>query len=282
VTLKNIKLKSIITHIVIIFLFLITKTAYAYEDSDTIGLSNFSFSSYLGNGFYTASGQQVFVLHLPLQHTIKEKTDREAGWVLNLPLTIGYINFDNVKVHDLVDLNDVATLTFLPGIEYQYPVLPDWTLIPFADYGFAHEFNHTANVLVTGIGIKSYADFHLKNGTLTLGNRLLYARERSRDSDDDSDYSLVETGINYQVASHYSLDNKPIYLNFYYINFYYPNDLILFERTTTPVKVGVENEIGFTVSNMPDFLSFENPQIGIGIRTGDGVTAYRLVFGMPF
>lgn len=280
--LRNKQRNSIIARLVIILFFLISELAYAYDDNDTLGLSNFSFSSYLGNGFYTASGQEVFVLSLPLQHTIKEKTDNEAGWVLNLPLTVGYINFSNVKIDDLVELDDVATLTFLPGIEYQYPVSPDWTLIPFVDYGFAHEFNHTANLLVTGIGIKSYADFRYNKATITLGNRILYARERSRDSDDDSDYTLIETGLSYRLISDHTFNNKTLYGNFYYINFYYPNELILFERTTTPIKVGVENEVGFTISNMPDFLFFESPQIGIGIRTGDGVTAYRLVFGMPF
>jgi hypothetical protein len=161
-------------------------------------------------------------------------------------------------------------------------VLPYWTVIPFADYGFAHEFNHTANVLVTGVGIKSYADFHFNDGTLTLGNRFLYARERSSGTNDDSDYSLIETGLNYRVTSDYSYDDKQLYANFYYINFYYPNNLILFERTSNPVKVGVESEIGVTMSNIPSFLFFEKPQIGFGIRAGDGVTAYRLVFGTPF
>jgi len=278
----NIQLQFIAPYIITVLLSLITKHTYGYDDSDTIGLSNFAFSSYLGNGLYTASGQEVFVLQLPLQHNIKEKTDIEAGWILNLPLTIGYVNFDNIKIDNLSDLDDVATLTFLPGIEYQYPVLPYWTVIPFADYGFAHEFNHTANVLVTGVGIKSYADFHFNDGTLTLGNRFLYARERSSGTNDDSDYSLIETGLNYRVTSDYSYDDKQLYANFYYINFYYPNNLILFERTSNPVKVGVESEIGVTMSNIPSFLFFEKPQIGFGIRAGDGVTAYRLVFGTPF
>jgi len=67
---------------------------------------------------------------MPFEHAIIEKTDTEAGWVLNLPITIGFINFDSLQLEELPGVNDVGTITFLPGLEYQYPVTPNWTLIP--------------------------------------------------------------------------------------------------------------------------------------------------------
>ncbi len=256
---------------------------HANENEDgSFGLTSFAFASYLGTGFYTTSGQNVFVLQMPFEHTIKEKTDREAGWVLNLPVTIGFINFDSLKVEELPGVNDVGTITFLPGLEYQYPVTPDWTLIPFADYGFARELDATSNVLITGTGLKSYFDVHFDNAKFTLGNRLLYAREQSKDFSAASSYSLLETGLNLRFASNFSFIDKPLYSNFYYINFYYPNNLVFFEQTPNPIKIGIEHEAGFTLSNIPDFLFFENAQIGIGIRFGNNINVYRLVFGAPF
>ena len=260
---------------------LVTNTVAADETS-AVGLTNFAFASYLGTGFYTTSGQKVFVLQLPLDYTIKEKTDSEAGVLLNLPLTIGFINFDSLDVEELPEINDATTLTFLPGIEYQYPVTPDWTLSPFADYGFARDFNNEENILIVGIGIKSYLDFHFEDSMITLGNRFLYARERSKDAANDSDYSLIQTGLNYRVTSDYSFGNGPLYSNLYYINYYYPNNLVFLEQTANPVRVGVENEVGITISNMPSFLFFEKPQIGLGVRVGKDVTVYRILFGAPF
>jgi len=256
---------------------------YASEhDGGSFGLTSFAFSSYLGTGFYTTSGQNVFVLQMPFEHVIKEKTEDEAGWVLNLPVTIGFINFDSLKVEQLPGVNDVGTITFLPGLEYRYPMTPNWTLIPFADYGFARELDATSNVLITGTGIKSYFDVHFDNAKFTLGNRFLYARERSEDFSSASSYSLLETGLNLRVASNFSFTGEPLYSNFYYINFYYPNDLVFFEQTPNPIKVGIEHEIGITLSNIPDFLFFEKPQIGIGVRFGNNINVYRLVFGAPF
>lgn len=258
-------------------------TVSAVEDEGVYGVTNFAFSSYLGTGFYTTAGQNVFVLHLPFDHTIKEKSDTEAGWTLNLPVTLGFINFDTIDPNELPNLkNDVKTITFLPGLEYRYPVTPDWTVIPFADYGFARDLDHANNVLITGIGVKSYANFHHNKNLFTLGNRLLYARERSGDTSNDSSYSLFETGLNYRMTSDQYFDNGALYANFYYINFYYPNDLVFFERTPHPIRVDMEHELGVTISNIPNFLFFKKTQLGLGVRFGNNVDVYRIVFGMPF
>lgn len=258
-------------------------TYAAKDDNGSFGLTSFAFASYLGTGFYTTSGQNVFVLQMPFEHIIKEKTDTEAGWLLNLPLTIGFINFDSLQVEDLPQLSDVGTITFLPGLEFQYPVTSNWTLIPFADYGFARELdNSTTNVLITGTGIKSYYNVHFDKAMFTLGNRFLYAREQSKNSSNDADYSLIETGLNYRITSNFSFGDEPLYSNFYYINFYYPNNLVFFEQTPNPIRVGIEHEVGITFSNIPDFLFFEKPQLGIGVRFGNNVNVYRLVFGAPF
>lgn len=266
-----------------LLLCLIVSNVHANHSEDgSFGLTSFAFASYLGTGFYTTSGQNVFVLQMPFDHTIKEKTDTEAGWLLKLPITIGFINFDSLKVEQLPGVNDVGTITFLPGLEYQYPVTPNWTLIPFADYGFARELDATSNVLITGSGIKSYYDVYFDNAKFTLGNRFLYAREQSKNFSSASSYSLLETGLNLRVSSLFSFNDETVYSNFYYINFYYPNNLVFFEQTPNPIKIGIEHEIGITFSNMPDFLFFEKPQIGIGVRFGNKVNVYRIVFGAPF
>ena len=116
----------------------------------------------------------------------------------------------------------------------------------------------------------------------TLGNRFLYAREQSEGASSDADYSLIETGLNYRVTSTFFFDDEPIYSNLYYINFYYPNNLVFFEQTENPVRVGIEHEVGITISNIPDFLFFEKPELGMGVRFGNDLKVYRLVFGAPF
>lgn len=259
-----------------------SNTFCADVSRSAFGTTNFAFASYLGTGFYTTSGQEVYIVQLPFEHTIIEKTNTEAGWLLTLPLTIGVVDFDNIDIDNLPEFDDVTTLTFLPGIKYQYPATQNWTVTPFVDYGFARDINNTLNVLVTGVGIKSLYNIPINDALLSIGNRFLYARERSKTVSNDSDYSLIETGLNYRVTSRITHDDGAVFSNLYYIYFYYPNNLEFFERTTTPISVGTEHEVGITFSRIPGGLFFENAQIGIGVRFGDDVTAYRLIFGAPF
>jgi len=265
--------------------FSIIQSSHAFDtaEDNPFGLTNYAFASYLGTGFYTTSGQNVFVLQLPFNYQIIEKTDTTAGWRLNLPVTIGFINFSNIEeIEGLPNLKDVATLTFLPGIEYQYPVTRNWTLIPFADYGFARDLSYTNNILITGAGIRSYYNFFASGERFTLGNRFLYAREKSGSTSNDSDYSLIETGLNYRITSDYAFSGKPFYTNVYYINMYYPNNLVFLERTPNPIRVGMEHEVGVTFSNIPSFLFFNDVELGIGVRFGNEVEVLRIIFGAPF
>ncbi|HHJ34627.1 MAG TPA: hypothetical protein ENJ87_02575 [Gammaproteobacteria bacterium] len=259
-----------------------TNSTPAAEDQGSVGLTNFAFSHYLGTGFYSSSGQDVFVVQAPFKYTITEKTNTEPGWVVNLPLTLGIINSDTIDVNNLPGLNDVTTLTFLPGIEYQYPVTHNWTISPFGDFGIARDLNNLTSVFVTGIGIKSYYNIPVNDAMITLGNRFLYAREKSKNNKNESDYSLIETGINYRVASSYSPGGRLMFSNLYYINLFYPNNLVLLERTENSIRIGIEHEIGITFSNLPDFLFFEKSEIGVGIRFSSGVKVFRIIFGMPF
>jgi hypothetical protein len=285
-------IKNIALPLCILTLTAIT-TSLKAEEEGSFGVTNFAFSSYLGTGFYSTSGQDVFVIQLPFSFQIRQMTDEEAGWKLRLPLTIGIINLDGTfdgigldstpRTDALPELDDVTTLTFLPGIEYQYPVTPDWNVRPFFDYGFARDFNYTNNILIIGTGISSYYDFYEDDTRkFTLINKFIYAREGSKNSGENTDYTLIETGINYRITTDHVWGDKQVYVNPYFIYFYYPDDLVLLERTTTPIRVGNEREIGFTLSNLPDMLFLENPELGFGIRRGSGVTAYRLVFGVPF
>lgn len=275
--------------LLLVLLISANKFVLATEDNqaelrNTIASTNFAFASYLGTGFYTSSGQSVFVLQIPLDHTIKQKTDTESGLLLNLPLTLGVINFDRLDLENLPELSDLTTITFLPGLEYQIPVKPNWTVSPFVDYGFARDFNNNQNILIYGLGVKSIFDYHLDgdNALLTLGNRFLYAREKTPQSNNDADYSLVATWLNYSKPMHFTSNNGNIHSNLYYTNFYYPNNLVFLENTNNPIRVGVEHEVGITVSNLPDFLFFDKPQLGLGVRFGKDTSVIRLIFGSPF
>ena len=245
-------------------------------------LINFAFSNYLGTGFYSSSGSEVFILKIPLSSTLREMTESEPGWVLNYPISVGTANIDEIIEGEIPGLNDVATISLVPGIEYHYPVLPNWQLIPFFDLGIARDVVNDTSIGILGTGIKSFVKFDYGSNWLTLGNRFLYAVQDSFDEGNHSNFAVFETGLDYNIPTDLSIYGSIVNVSFYYINYYYLKDLVLLDFLEARIYLENKNEVGVTFS-LPDHPWFSaDPRIGFGVQFTDGVRIYRIVFGAPF
>jgi len=270
-------------------LFLVLVCSYVILVSDVYGedrsqaeLTNFAFSNYLGSGFYSSSGNDVFILKIPLSTTLREMTESEPGWVVNYPFTVGTANIDDFLEGRFPELDDVGTISLVPGIEYLYPALPNWQLIPFFDLGIARDIVNDTSVGILGAGIKSYVKFDYGGNWLTLGNRFLYAVQEGFDGGNHSNFAVFETGLDYNIPTDYSIYGSVVNVGFYYINYYYLKDLVLVDLLEARIYLENKNEVGVTFS-LPDhpWLS-SDPRIGFGVQFVDGARLYRIVFGAPF
>ena len=257
-------------------------------DQSEVELINFAFSNYLGTGFYASDSGEVFILKIPMSTTLRPMTDNETGWVFQYPVTLGASNIDDTALRrvpeedDIPDLNDVGTLSIVPGIEYLYPVSPNWHLIPFFDLGIARDLANEDNVWVLGAGIKSFVTFDLDGKWLTFGNRLLYANQENFDQANNSNFAVFETGLDYNIPTKTTINGSTIYVSFYYINYYYIEDLILVDYLDDRISLENKNEFGLTVS-LPKYSWLpDNSRLGFGVQVTKDDDLYRLVFGAPF
>jgi hypothetical protein len=258
------------------------------QDRSEAELINFAFSNYLGTGFYSSGGGEVFILKIPLYSTLKPMTDSEPGWVVNYPVTLGTANIEEIIGGEFPDLDDVGTVSLVPGIEYLYPISPDWQLIPFFDLGIARDVVNDNSVGILGAGVISYVNFDFGERWLTLGNRFLYAVQESFDHGNHSNFSVIETGLDYNIPTSLTLGGSVVSVSFYYINYYYLEDLVLVDFLDARIFLENKNEVGVTVS-LPKYLGLaehfllpDNPRIGLGVQFVGDARLYRLVFGVPF
>lgn len=270
--------------LVLIYLLLqLCTTAAVHADKKTdVELTNFAFANYLGTGFYATSDGVVFILSIPLSTTLRPMTSNDPGWVLNYPITVGVTNFDEISDGTVPDLNDVGTLSVIPGIEYHYPVMHNWTLIPFFDLGVARDVLNNRNIRILAAGVKSYATFDFDRNRLTLGNRLLFADESDFESSSDSNFAVFETGLDYNIPTDTIIHGSHIDVSLYYMNYYYLKELVLLKILDNPITLENKNEIGFTVSLPEHKWLPDNSRLGFGIQFTSNTEIYRLVFGAPF
>ncbi len=255
--------------------------AYGVDESEA-ELINFAFANYLGTGFYTSGGGDVFILRVPLSTTLRPMTSNDPGWVITYPMTFGIANIDQIIDGETPTLDNVGTISIIPGVEYHYPVLYNWRLIPFFDLGIARDLANNVNIRVLGTGAKSYVTFDFDRNRLTLGNRFLYADQKNLDKPRHSNFAVFETALDYNIPTDWIIHGSYIDIGFYYINYYYLKDLVFIDTLEKAISLENKNEIGFTFS-VPDYSWLpENTRLGFGVQITKDTNLYRIVFGMPF
>jgi len=252
------------------------------EDTSEVELINFAFGNYLGTGFYTSGGGDVFILRIPLSTTLRPMTSNDSGWVITYPFTVGVANIDQIVDGTVPNLDNVGTISVIPGIEYHYPVLHNWRLLPFFDLGLARDVVNNTNIRVLGAGVKSFVNFDFDRKRLTLGNRFLYADQRNLDVGGNSNFAVFETALDFNIPTDLTIHGSFFDYSFYFINYYYLKDLVLVDALDNPISLENKNEIGFTFS-LPEYSWLpNNPRLGFGVQITKDTELYRIVFGMPF
>jgi hypothetical protein len=262
-------------------LLIVVSNADGQEKSEAEQI-NFSFGNYLGTGFYASSGGEVFILRIPLSTTLRPMTSNDSGWILNYPVTLGVANIEKIVDGERPDLDDVGTISLVPGIEYHYPVQYNWQLVPFFDLGIARDLANNVNIRVLGSGVKSFATFDFDRNRLTLGNRFLYADQRNLETGNNSNFAVFETALDYNIPTDFTIHGTYIDYSLYYINYFYLKDLVLVDNLDNSISLESKNEIGFTF-RLPDYSWLpESSRLGFGVQITKSAELYRIVFGMPF
>ena len=236
---------------------------------------NYAFASQLGSGIYDVAGRVVQVYRLPFALPVKDAEDRTApGLHVNFPVCVGLYDLDPEDVEETGAEEDVATLSFVPGIALSFPLLRNWTLEPFVDLGMAWEFEDSGRAYVYAGGVRSLATFRPSGLEVLVGNRLVYVGEHRSGTEHDEDFATFESGFEIRrplarAVKGHRVDWGPYAMSYLYLQ---PTKVWLKEE---PLAIGSQYEVGLTVgpAERIDLWRFEVPRLGLGYRFGDGVSA---------
>ncbi len=256
------------------------------DETSELELTNFAFATYLGSGFYSSGNLKLFVLRIPLSSKLSQPTEEKAGLKLRYPVTVGVARIDDEinlpEIGDIIDVNNLATVSVVPGLEYGVMMTNNWYLGPFVDLGIARDFANNTNIGVGGVGAKSLITLDYDHGRLVIANRLLYAQQNNLESSVSTHFSSFETGLEYSFASGFTFGESPVDFSFYFINYHYIDDLVIGGPIEDRISLENKNEAGFTFS-LPkhDWLP-DNSRLGLGVQVTRNSDFYRIVFGSPF
>jgi len=245
---------------------------------------NYGFANYMGTGIYKVADREIQVYQIPFSYDFKKENTHKWQHTLRAPVTLGFYDFDSSDFLDRNLPDSISTFSFVPGIQSLYLMNENWRIGAFLDAGIVtnQEENETNNIY--GTGIISYFNYDYNDTTITLFNRLLYARDSGSNIEEADDYASFETGLDFLFPPISIDQNSKIDFSTYYINHRYFDNLNFLRLSQRPVEVVIQHELGITfeLKKSLNYKYLTIPRIGIGYRFGDNLSIIRIVIGSAF
>ncbi|HSB48331.1 MAG TPA: hypothetical protein VLD15_02320 [Burkholderiales bacterium] len=245
-------------------------------------LFNWYYASVYGTGVYKIGEESVAVLRLPFAYTFRKATEEQWGVKLILPVTAAFAQFD---LRDF-DLGNVSTsgMTIVPGVEFEVPMSPSWTIRPFLSAGWGREFQRDSSAFIHAIGVSTLYRQPLGENVLSaLGGKLVHAGYRSGDV--KSTLAALSLGGDLGFPLKMEISGRQAVLGTQLIGTVYFNDLDMLLPASGTEEISYEAEIALTfgVRRAFEVLGIGFDRVGIGYRKGsNGLRGVRLVGSFPF
>ncbi len=167
-------------------------------------VSHWAIAPFLGTGAYRVSrDQSIFAIAYTPRWAIAESSDaweenRTRGIEFVLPMAVGLNSFDLADIPDIVDFDNFATLSVVPGVYLTFPLSPRWTLLGTANIGLGTRLDGGDVALTYRAGVRSRYRFGNPDGfRWSLLNALEFIGY-SADNGTSSEFMPFSLGVEFE------------------------------------------------------------------------------------
>ena len=255
------------------------------EEEAELDPFNYAFAAYTGAGIYSTDAGTVYLFRIPVNYNVRRAEDHAIGIRLRVKATLGFYDFDP---EDLLELNlpdSVGTATLLAGVEFPIPILDNWTLGPFVDFGPAWDSELEQLSWVLGSGARSRAQFPGGNERQwVLWNELVAAANFGDEEIERDDFGKFVTELELQVPLKASPFGRRLAISPFFKSDFFFNEIRVKRITGEPIDVRSRWELGVK------FGTFERgrvwrvpvPRVGVAFRFGQGTSSVRVLFSSRY
>ena len=163
---------------------------------------HWAYSAYFGTGWYKVRDQKdVFVLRIAPKWALRDaglSTDgeRSIGIDAKLMITTGLDSFSLDDLPGAIRIDNLASLSAMPGVDVTVPVNEQWTLRPHASLGWGRILGESDSAWTYWAGIKSRYTFVKGGLDWALVNSLAYVGYTPSDGP-SADFWPLMTGLEF-------------------------------------------------------------------------------------
>ena len=246
--------------------------------------AKYIYATVLGSGIYSVRDQRVVVLNIPVSVDLTEWQGTEPNWRLLLPMQVGYKSLGDDLVSEWLP-KEFATFSFLPGIEYVYPISETFRLRPFMNAGVGYDFGTDDVVRFWQLGLKVQNEWKPnEDWDIRSAQEFVYAREDQGGEEGSSSLSMVQIGFDFRRDLGFELWDKDVGLSTYVMWQYFPNQLVFTNDYRNGINVDNLYQLGLTfgVEEPWEIFGAEFDRIYFGVTRGSGVKAFTFGIDLPF
>jgi hypothetical protein len=239
------------------------------------------YATTFGTGVYKIGDRTVTMLRLPFEREMVEPEDGTWGIRLKLPVTLGFQTLSNA-FEDVLNRN-VATVSAMPGIEFEKEIRPNWWVKPTASFGAAQDLLGGQRSTLYEVGVRSLWSRAFYRLDFSLGNALLYAGNVAQDGLTQH-LGVFSTGFNFLLPAGGVLFDRAANVGVHFVHYAFFNRVDFLLDETSRRSVSQQYEFAMTLGTYRpiELMGFELQRIGLGVRLGEGLVAIRLVTGFLY
>jgi hypothetical protein len=258
----------------------VTQTTITANEAES--LVNYAYGTLFGTGFYELDGRSVAIVQFPITFDVREAEKNKFGMRFELPIAVGLQNYDFDSIPEF-DLDNVATLSVLPGVKFSFLFKERWALDPSVYVGYGRDIsNHIGSVLY-GAGLSSRRKFDLAKPRLTFGTNVI-ANGYTPEQGPSKFITRFGAGLDALFPTGMTLADRDLLIGTFGIAYLFLNELEVRSPTEGTIRIRNEYEIGVAVAGEPafKFLGFKFERIGLSYRFSENTDAILLNGKFPF
>lgn len=239
-------------------------------------LVDWYYAATFGTGVYTIEGRTVYVFRTPLSYRLREADADRWGLKLKAPVTVGL--YDLEKPLDDILSQNFATVSILPGVEFDKAITERWILRPTASFGYGQDVVNGVSARIWELGVRSLYTIPRRGWDFSLGNALLYAGSRTNE-DVQSTTGVFSTGLNFVFPLGKTIAGQPGNFGVHLVHYLFFNklDFLLTDERTTGLRQQYEFAMSVGTYSPVSVFGFQMDRIGLSVLMGEDFSAVRFM-----
>lgn len=268
----------------LILLAALTVSPFSFS-SEVDGVANYAYSVFVGTGKYEVEDRVIYIFRAPLEFNLKDvdyDEGQNVGLRLLVPVAIGVTDFEYIEELPEFDVNDIQTVSVVPGLEIPIALDSRWQLKPFVQAGFGADAKSDSKSFIWGAGARTRGTYG-DDGRWKVGGEYLWAGNKPNGDAPTTKFNRLGIGVEYKIPTNWSVSGRYISWNLRAMKWYF-TDAVVFKEPALRSKLDSASELGvsFSLSKPVRVLGYNFTQLGVGYEWANDFTALKFFTTFPF